>query len=1110
MGVVRSPGMIEPPMVEEPRPTELLENVASAVRAAQADDPMRAVVVVAPSSYAALAWRRELPARGTPLFNVELVTFSRLAERLARPLMRSARPRRRPSTPALRSEAVRLALEAQPGSFGVVAGHPSTQQSVQRACRDVRTLGPSERAGLSSQGRRAADVVRVAGAGLHRLGGAWYDDHDVMLAAHEAHGAPERLGSGAGAGRVPSGLPAGLDAVVVGVALPAMLTSDERLLLHVLGRCPGVTIVTAPPRPEPRADHLVSAADPDEEVRAAIRLALKRVHGGSALSRLAILYPATDPYASIVTDQLAAAGLVWHGPAHRSVAGSMAGGTVLAALALVDAEFRRDAVLEWISAGPILDDSSGLPVPAAAWERVSRAAGVIGGLDGWAAPLAHWAARQRREHDRLEPGRDDDTGRDGEREGRRRRRLLDDAATAEQLAAFVDRLIAALDPGAATTWPELSDWAARLLGRFLGGTAQRSSWPERELMAYDTVVERLGELAELGALADVSEGGPVGAHTDLAGFRRALADELARVAIADGRFGVGLFVGPLASAIGLGFETAIVLGLAEGSLPTVEPDDATLPNRERATVRMARWGPGVDEQRDMLGALAAATGEVILVSPRADPRRGRVRMPSRLVLEAASTHGGRRLSSDDWLGVGDVAWLTVIPSFEGGLAGAVEPVSTAERRLQMLLLASRRRTPIDTHPLVVDDDRLRVGLAIRRSRGRGRFDRFEGAVGPLGDSSPSAGQPISPTSLEHYATCPRRFFFDKQLGVAALDRPERILELSPLHQGSLVHEVLERFVKAAPPPASPSHDWTIADRHTLRLIAGEVCADYERRGLTGKPLLWEVTRRRLVRDLDAFLAEDRRLRERLGVVPDPGSVEVAFGLDGGDPAVELTLADGTPIRFRGRIDRIDRSPDGRHLVVIDYKTGSAKAYVTPRAAIARGARLQLPIYALAAQQRHGELPVTAVYFFVSRRAQFAQRLVTVDGEVVAELGQAVGTIVDGITQGRFPARPGASGRDGSHEHCQWCDYDMVCSTSRLAIWEQVRTSPELEPYVRLVEGPPLARQLALDAWDTATDGDVGARGDGGAATGSTPVGSARVGSAPVGSAPVGSTPGPAT
>ncbi len=1069
--------MTEPPEVEEQPTTDLLSSVGAAVRAAHTGDPLRSIVVVAPSSYAALAWRRQLPARGIPLFNVEFVTFGRLAERLARPLMRSGRPRRRPSTPALRAEAVRLALAAEPGSFGDAAAHPSTQQSMQRACRDVRALGRSERAALSSQSRRAADVVRVTAAVEQRLATGWYDEHDVTVAALEALGA-RRVGD-AGAER----LPGGLDAVVVGVALPAMLTSDERLLLDALGRCPGVAVVVAAPRPEPRADHLVSAADPDEEVRAAIRLVLERVHGGTDLARLAILYPTADTYASIVTDQLAAAGLVWHGAAHRSIAASMAGGTLLAALALVDADFRRDAVLEWMSAAPILDDS-GRTVPAALWERVSRRAGVVGGLDGWASPLAHWAARQRREHDRLPSGHDDAAdddaeGDDGEREGQRRQ-LLDDAHAAERLAAFIEGLIAALDPGTATTWPGLSDWAVGLLERFLGPPAQRAAWPERELVAFDAVVERLGDLAELGALAGFADGAVARTHTDLAGFRRALADELGRVAISEGRFGVGLFMGPLQSAIGLEFETAIVLGLAEGSLPTVEPDDATLPNRERVAVGMARWGPGVDEQRDMLGALAGATREMVLVSPRADPRRGRVRMPSRLVLAAASAHAGRRLSSDDWLGVGDVSWLTVVPSFEGGLARAAEPSSATERRLQVLLWASRSGTPVEMHPLVIDDERLRAGLAIRRSRGRGRFDRFEGAVGALGDWSPAAGRPISPTSLEEYATCPRRYFFDKQLRVAALDRPERILELSALDKGSLVHDVLERFVKAAPAPVRPGDDWTSADRRTLRTIADEVCADYERRGLTGKALLWEVTRRRLVRDLDAFLAADRRLRQRLGVVPDAEGVEVAFGLDGGDPAVELAMADGTPIRFRGRIDRIDRSPDGRHLVVIDYKTGSATAYAGPKAAISRGARLQLPIYALAARQRHGELPVTAVYFFVSRRAQFAQRQVTVDDEVVAELGQAVATIVDGITQGRFPARPGASGRDGSHEHCQWCDYDMVCSTSRLAIWEQVRTSPELDPYVRLVEGPPPARQLPLDAEDTMVA----------LAPGSSPVGSA--------------------
>ena len=67
------------------------------------------------------------------------------------------------------------------------------------------------------------------------------------------------------------------------------------------------------------------------------------------------------------------------------------------------------------------------------------------------------------------------------------------------------------------------------------------------------------------------------------------------------------------------------------------------------------------------------------------------------------------------------------------------------------------------------------------------------------------------------------------------------------------------------------------------------------------------------------------------------------------PAAAFELDDGTVIRFRGVIDRVDVGEGGAPVLVLDYKTGSAWSYRNlANDPIDRGQRLQLGVYSLAA------------------------------------------------------------------------------------------------------------------------------------------------------------------
>jgi RecB family exonuclease len=147
--------------------------------------------------------------------------------------------------------------------------------------------------------------------------------------------------------------------------------------------------------------------------------------------------------------------------------------------------------------------------------------------------------------------------------------------------------------------------------------------------------------------------------------------------------------------------------------------------------------------------------------------------------------------------------------------------------------------------------------------------------------------------------------------------------------------------------------------------------------------------------------------------------------------------------MRGKIDRIDRAPDGR-LVVTDYKSGKPDSYATlDKDPCDRGQRLQLPVYALAARATFGsdDTTVCAEYWFTSRRGQFKRIGYLVDDPVLEQARTALRTTVDGISRGMFLARPEGDGN--VLYHCPGCDPDALGEHGVAETWRHKADAPEL-------------------------------------------------------------------
>lgn len=1013
--------------------TGLLVDRVAQVKAAS---PLTPVTVVVPSNFVGISARRTL-AKAQPggVIGLSILTIYRVAELLGAGTL-AGQGRRPISTPVV-GAAVRRVLAADPGIFHRVHDHPATEASLARTHRELSDLTPDALDRLAATSGRASDVVRIHRATREVLAGEWYDEADLMAAATSTSATSTVLDD---IGTVVLHLPQRLSHAAAALILAMAARTEVQVIAALTGhpaadaevvRCLdrlGLTAPTVEPA-APTVSKIVTVSDADEEARTAVAEVIAAARNGIALERMAILYPSAEPYARIVSDHLDAADIDWNGRAVRPLSDRLTGRWLLDLLALANSRWARPAVLGMFTAAP-MRRVKGHADKVAAWERLSREAGIVDGREQWDARLTRLAANRRAQAAALPE--DDDW---------RAQRLEAEAQTAEDLRDVVAGLEADLANGAeATTWAALAKWAKWMIETHLGNEKERGQWPPLEQAAAQKVEDALDRLGSLDQIESA---------TDLDTFTRSLELELEDDLGRKGRFGEGVMVGTLAAGLGIDVDLVVVLGMAEGVLPTRPREDSLLADADRQVVadqlplRSTRVG---QEHRQYLAALAASAGERVLVFPRGDLRRSVERAPSRWLRDAVEAATGQRDL--------DVPMVTHVPSYAGRIAASTFANDDQERRLGDVrrLLGTEPLTPAVAADL---DPVLAHGVDLLDGRGRTEFTRFNGNLGEVAADVAAlhdAPAQLSASRVESFLSCPHGFLIGNVLRVRQVDNPEEQLTISPMDRGTLVHDVLERWLAeqlAAGTVPTSSTPWPDLARLRLRILAEEALDDIAAQGVVGHPVLWRQERRVLLSEFGEFLRRDDDLRHRRGLTPI--AVEAPFGFEG-RPQLTVDLGDGRSMRFGGMIDRLDRANNGA-IVVTDYKTGSTRNFkgLSQDDPDAGGAKVQLMLYALAARQILGEpdAPVHAQYWFTSSKGGWEEIGYDVTAEVEERLVHVLLTVDDQIRAGRFPQRPEEPGWK-LFVSCHHCDPDGLGTAARHREFERLVKAPELRDYLTLV------------------------------------------------------------
>lgn len=387
------------------------------------------------------------------------------------------------------------------------------------------------------------------------------------------------------------------------------------------------------------------------------------------------------------------------------------------------------------------------------------------------------------------------------------------------------------------------------------------------------------------------------------------------------------------------------------------------------------------------------------------------------------------------------------------LARVVAPLAEAPSENELARALAAHGPAADAPALLSQvgvGDELAARLLARLAQAR-RSEAASRAPGPL--TNPAALESLAAvsayggTTLEEFDLCSYRWFAGHELDPQLLDPVP-----DPLVQGGLMHEALDRLYRERPGgDPLPRPGSLAAWRERGRELVAEVVAERE----LGDHPAERAMARRVERLLGRFLAEEAE-RETGGF--EPWLLEARFGEH---PDAERPALDLGGWGLHGAVDRVDRSDDGR-AVVIDYKLAGQ---VTPREKFEERAKLQLPLYLLAVAEHWGAEPVGALYHPLRGTSVRRPRGV-VSNEAAEELGgyglysgdvvdpeelerlldetrQRGGAIVARMRSGEIRRDPGPRAGLRGHDVCPaYCTFASICRRDRAPRYEQEEEGEE--------------------------------------------------------------------
>ena len=331
----------------------------------------------------------------------------------------------------------------------------------------------------------------------------------------------------------------------------------------------------------------------------------------------------------------------------------------------------------------------------------------------------------------------------------------------------------------------------------------------------------------------------------------------------------------------------------------------------------------------------------------------------------------------------------------------------------------------------------------RRVRGTG-FDEYWGAI----DLNIKELPVFSASRLITYARCPHQYFLQHMLHLDAPEDydPASLVWLQPMDYGSLLHTVYFRFFTRM--RELKGIDFTgleESDRAVFREEFEKTVTEFVISRPPNSPLHFNYQLHSLRKDVEGFF--DRELGN--------GNARMFFELSFNMPDLhrrdqitrrqepaEIVLTDKSRILVRGSIDRVERTNDGRY-ILIDYKTGKARD-IDPASPFDGGKLMQAGLYSEVARQIDGRISSPLFrYYYSTAAAGFKDYLIDYSQQRKHFISLLT-AIIHEIRSGNFVP----VGTDVERSPCSYCDFVNVCMRGKSALASRLR---QLDPHLAKLE-----------------------------------------------------------
>lgn len=470
-----------------------------------------------------------------------------------------------------------------------------------------------------------------------------------------------------------------------------------------------------------------------------------------------------------------------------------------------------------------------------------------------------------------------------------------------------------------------------------------------DLRALETLHQTLEQIERLAETADNGRWGQL----PIEQFYEMMSHLLQRTLLHTRRSDpVGVAILEATEARGLPFRAIFITGLAQGVFPMAPARDWIYPTNERqqlaeAGLFLEDLSPktfAAKEAHFFYHAACQATERLYVSYPRADAR-GEAVVVSGFVSELRRLYG--------------VGLESLVPVIERSPSVYDVRRSASPAELTRSVLAGLYQSgPDDALVLHLYNRAVAAGHVSSSvlTRLRSEEERQGSTFGPHDGllTDPTIHQQLrsrfgpnrvySVSQLNSYGRCPFQFFCQRILQLE--EREEASLDLVALDRGWLLHTILHQFMQRHT-DTNLSSSRRREYQEELLQVADDVFAYYEEKSLPIHAGLWALQKESLRDTLRRFLDVEIAYQEQVSAAGvQPHWLELGFGMTESDASHPdsrrecFRLNRGKDlIQLRGRMDRVDRSPDGKY-IIYDYKSGAGASLKEMQA----GVDLQIPLY----------------------------------------------------------------------------------------------------------------------------------------------------------------------